>query len=669
MLLCVTRANVHNRLTSRLMDPLKALGKAGMLGNFLNNFDGGVEVLDDLDDHWTAKNHKDERRFIIEDLQDLAADKSVRVTILSGDVHLAAIGQFYSNSKLQLPKHKDFRYMPNIISSAIANTPPPDLVADILNKRNKVHHFDKETDEDMIPIFTQGVDGKPRNNQRLLPHRNWCSIRPYEVGYTPPPTPPSQSDDSEDDESPRPGLFRRLSLSKSRATITRADMPQDRSRPPITGSGGGLLRSLSRRASTSEPNVPGQGKPKRSLSFSRGSGSIRRLFRRSSYDSRAEDESSNGEYADESVDNLYYDDYDRDGPQDSRQPPRQNQQPPSGRHPIGLRGGGGHSSEYVPGDDSYFTARPPRRAFTQPSAARHGPHGDNYEDYSPEDSDEGTPPPVHARSRRAQELQDERAQTGQNSGRSPMMTAASATAAARRGLGEPGQQQYRQQQQRPPSQSQVSHGQFSHGSDADFRPKTFQRTPTGLSAKLIKKAGGPERVAVDLDGGLEITLNVEVNPKDPAGITVPYRLIVPKLWSDSVAGGGRIQSPEVVAQTSARPLPHPPQQTHQAQAQQAQHMQQAHQEGQVDYDDEYSDFSDDQSHDGRGRFSPQDKQQQSRPPASGGGLGSGIKRWLSNRSSNNGSGGEGGGGGSQYRSRRGGNDGAGDSTWNDGSRM
>jgi hypothetical protein len=64
------------------MDPIKALGKAGLFGNVLNHFDGGVEVLDDLDDHWTAKNHKSERSIVIEDLQDLAADKSLRVTIL-----------------------------------------------------------------------------------------------------------------------------------------------------------------------------------------------------------------------------------------------------------------------------------------------------------------------------------------------------------------------------------------------------------------------------------------------------------------------------------------------------------------------------------------------------------------------------------------------------------
>jgi hypothetical protein len=64
------------------MDPVKALGRRGMFGKLLNNIDGGVEVVDDLNDHWTAKNHKHERSIIIEDLQDLAMDKSVRVTLL-----------------------------------------------------------------------------------------------------------------------------------------------------------------------------------------------------------------------------------------------------------------------------------------------------------------------------------------------------------------------------------------------------------------------------------------------------------------------------------------------------------------------------------------------------------------------------------------------------------
>lgn len=173
---------LENILTSRVLDPVKALSRAGMFSGLVNKFDGSVEILDDLDDHWTAKNHKTERTWLIEDLQDLAAEKSIRVTILSGDVHLAAIGQFYSNPSLNLAKDKDYRYMPNIVSSAIVNAPPPELMADVLNKRNKVHHMDSNTDEDMIPIFTHDVDGKNRNNKRLLPRRNWCSIRQYHPG-------------------------------------------------------------------------------------------------------------------------------------------------------------------------------------------------------------------------------------------------------------------------------------------------------------------------------------------------------------------------------------------------------------------------------------------------------------------------------------------------------
>lgn len=180
---------LENILTSRLMDPIKALGRTGLLGNFVNKFDGGVEILDDLDDHWTAKHHKDERNWFIRELQHIASTKSVRVTILGGDVHLAAVGQFYTNKKLNIPKDKDYRYMPNVVSSAIVNTPPPEMMADILNKRNKVHHLDPYTDEDMIPLFTHDTDGKKRNNTHLLPRRNWCSLREYKPGSSPPATP------------------------------------------------------------------------------------------------------------------------------------------------------------------------------------------------------------------------------------------------------------------------------------------------------------------------------------------------------------------------------------------------------------------------------------------------------------------------------------------------
>ena len=107
--------------------------------------------------------------------------------------------------------------MANVISSAIVNTPPPNNMADILNRRNKTHHLDDETDEDMIPMFTHDVSGKLRNNKRLLPRRNWCSIREYYPGSTPPPTPPQSEPQTPSDESPPPPtrLQRTLSLTRN----------------------------------------------------------------------------------------------------------------------------------------------------------------------------------------------------------------------------------------------------------------------------------------------------------------------------------------------------------------------------------------------------------------------------------------------------------------------
>lgn len=172
-------------LSSRVMTPLKALGRLGLLGPLFNKFDGGIEILDDLDDHWTTKRHLPERAFVVQELQGLAVDTGVRVSILSGDVHLGAVGEFCTttkhnkeNEKGRRGRENDHRYMPNIISSAIANRPPDGKVADILNRCDRVHYLDrdKKTEEKMVDMFRADVDGTRRRNTHLLPRRNWCGI-------------------------------------------------------------------------------------------------------------------------------------------------------------------------------------------------------------------------------------------------------------------------------------------------------------------------------------------------------------------------------------------------------------------------------------------------------------------------------------------------------------
>jgi hypothetical protein len=268
---------LENVLTSRVMDPLKLIGRTGALGGFVNKFDGGVEILDDLDDHWTAKHHKDERNWLIQELQHVAAHKSVRVTILGGDVHLCAVGQFFSNKKLNIPKDRDHRYMPNIISSAIVNTPPSDLLADVLSRRNKVHHLDVFTDEDMVPMFFNDVDGKTRNNKRLLPRRNWCSIRDYIPKDTPahspsegtvtpphhdqPPTPYSMhTDDSEPTRPGTAGSLRR-SLSQTRRAITSRLTGRGKAPPVAYYTRGGDRPGAHQRSTSADAVLRSSGQP------------------------------------------------------------------------------------------------------------------------------------------------------------------------------------------------------------------------------------------------------------------------------------------------------------------------------------------------------------------------------------------------------------------------
>ncbi|KAG7664282.1 uncharacterized protein J8A68_002197 [[Candida] subhashii] len=184
-------------LTSTVFKPVRSLAQKGVLDKGLvNEFDGDIEVLDDLNDHWCAKHHKRERNKLLLDLIEFQAKHEVRITILSGDVHLCCIGRIKSKFHHHRHAHKllegstiselnqemldspecDPRLMFNVISSAITNAPPPDPMAKLLNKRSKIHHYNRDTDEDMMPIFLRDVDGSKRENLQFLNKRNWADL-------------------------------------------------------------------------------------------------------------------------------------------------------------------------------------------------------------------------------------------------------------------------------------------------------------------------------------------------------------------------------------------------------------------------------------------------------------------------------------------------------------
>ncbi|OBZ75883.1 hypothetical protein A0H81_04778 [Grifola frondosa] len=172
---------LESALDSKL-NPLVALGRTGSLGlgGFVNKFNAEAELLDDLNDHWTAKGHKRERNWFIERLQQLAKAKHARISLISGDVHCAAVGVLKTlqkgKNRPDISPAMDYRYMLNIVSSAIVNTPPPNgvitMVSTLATKTHRtLHHLD--TDESMIPIFETDTNGTAPKSKYIMGRRNW----------------------------------------------------------------------------------------------------------------------------------------------------------------------------------------------------------------------------------------------------------------------------------------------------------------------------------------------------------------------------------------------------------------------------------------------------------------------------------------------------------------
>lgn len=132
---------------------------------------------------------------------------SVRITILGGDVHLAALGRFYSNPTLNIPCENDHRYMANVVSSAIVNKPPPQAIANLLARRNKIHHLDHDTDETLLKLFNKdpGQSNKTAaHNQVTMPSRNFAMITENSPNNAPREDQPDQPDQQQQQQQQPP---------------------------------------------------------------------------------------------------------------------------------------------------------------------------------------------------------------------------------------------------------------------------------------------------------------------------------------------------------------------------------------------------------------------------------------------------------------------------------
>jgi hypothetical protein len=124
----------------------------------------GGEMLDDLLDHWRAKDHQKERKMFVKMLFEYANTSNTRVTIISGDVHIGAIGAMHHKKYL---KRSNAGAINCLITSAIVNNPPPSTFVDFLS-------LSAGTPEKLDSKIVSGLcKFQPRRKWYYIPNRNF----------------------------------------------------------------------------------------------------------------------------------------------------------------------------------------------------------------------------------------------------------------------------------------------------------------------------------------------------------------------------------------------------------------------------------------------------------------------------------------------------------------
>lgn len=131
---------------------------------------GRQELEDDLRDHWRSEPHLQERRRLIRGLLDFSENKRTKVTMVSGDVHVA--GACIVESKL--PQHGPeggANIMLQLISTGMVHPSPESYKVWFLEQLGSSQEaIDLKITGTMIPIGPRG--------RFLIPARNWLALEP-----------------------------------------------------------------------------------------------------------------------------------------------------------------------------------------------------------------------------------------------------------------------------------------------------------------------------------------------------------------------------------------------------------------------------------------------------------------------------------------------------------
>jgi len=139
-----------------------------LIESALGFFPGYQDLEDDLKDHWNSPLHKQERVRLVHRLLAASEQKKIRATILSGDVHLGAIGVIESSRNAAQGMNS---VIDQLISSGIVHPGPGGLVLFAIQ-----HLFD--ADDPIDTRITGKMTNFPGSQARFLGGRNYLSIEP-----------------------------------------------------------------------------------------------------------------------------------------------------------------------------------------------------------------------------------------------------------------------------------------------------------------------------------------------------------------------------------------------------------------------------------------------------------------------------------------------------------
>lgn len=139
----------------------------GQLEKMLGALPAIEELEDDLRDHWTSPQHQAERLRLVHRLLDASA-QGLRVTVLSGDVHVAALGEIESALRGDLPL--EARSLTQLTSSGVAHPPPAGVARYFLEEACK-------QTENLEPGIIGRMVEFPTARRRVIGCRNFMTLQ------------------------------------------------------------------------------------------------------------------------------------------------------------------------------------------------------------------------------------------------------------------------------------------------------------------------------------------------------------------------------------------------------------------------------------------------------------------------------------------------------------